>query len=48
MGLTEIFREMEAVHRAKNQLLRVRLSKASYAMLTPYNPPKINMDRKIQ
>ena len=48
MGLTEIFRKMEAVHRAKIQLVRVRLSKASYAMLTPYNPPKINMDRKIE
>ena len=46
MGLTEIFRKMEAVHRAKNQLVRVR--KQSYAMLTPYNPPKINMDRTIQ
>ena len=28
MGLTEIFRKMEADHRAKNQLVRVRLSKA--------------------
>ena len=28
MGLTEMFRKMEAVHRPKNQLVRVRLSKA--------------------
>ena len=28
MGLTEIFRKIEAVHRAKNQLVMVRLSKA--------------------
>ena len=26
MGLTEMFRKMEAVHRPKNQLVRVKLS----------------------
>ena len=33
MGLTEIFGKMEAVHRAKNQLVRVRLSKAMLCLL---------------